>query len=168
MPSTLDRTLTYRLHQLHKLTDMDSQLVYPERTGLSMSDGRCLTTIGTFAPLSVKALADKANLNKGQASRAAQALVDQGLVLKADHPGDGRGVVLTLTPAGQDVFERAMAMIHQRNQDIFGCLTDQEQSALSKLFDRLIAHARPGVGTAPCPADAMDVRPARPSGQRPR
>jgi DNA-binding MarR family transcriptional regulator len=168
MPSPLDRTLTYRLHQLHKLTDMDSQSVYPERTGLSMSDGRCLTTIGTFAPLSVKALADKANLNKGQASRAAQALVDQGLVLKADHPGDGRGVVLTLTPAGQDVFERAMAMIHQRNQDIFGCLTDQEQSALSKLFDRLIAHARPGVGTAPCPADAMDVRPARPSSQRPR
>ena len=70
----LDRTLTYRLHQLHKLTDMDSQSVYPERTGLSMSDGRCLTTIGTFEPLSVKELADKANLNKGQASRAAQAL----------------------------------------------------------------------------------------------
>jgi DNA-binding MarR family transcriptional regulator len=158
MPAPLDRTLTYRLHQLHKLTDMDSQAVYPARTGLSMSDGRCLTTIGTFEPLSVKELADKANLNKGQASRAAQALVDQGLVLKADHPGDGRGVVLTLTPAGREVFERAMAMIHQRNQDIFGCLTDKEQSTLSTLFDRLIAHARPGLGMAPCPAEAMDVR----------
>jgi DNA-binding MarR family transcriptional regulator len=139
----LDRTLTYRLHQLHKLTDMDSQSVYPERTGLSMSDGRCLTTIGTFEPLSVKELADKANLNKGQASRAAQALVDQGLVLKADHPCDGRGVVLTLTPAGREVFERAMAMIHQRNQEIFGCLSDREQASLSALFDRLISHARP-------------------------
>jgi DNA-binding MarR family transcriptional regulator len=142
MNTPLDRTLTYRLHQLHKLTDMDSQSVYPERTGLSMSDGRCLTTIGTFEPLSVKALADKANLNKGQASRAAQALVDQGLVLKADHPGDGRGVVLTLTPAGREVFERAMAMIHQRNQEIFGCLTDKEQALLSGLFDRLIAHTQ--------------------------
>jgi DNA-binding MarR family transcriptional regulator len=93
----------------------------------------------------VKELADKANLNKGQASRAAQALVNQGLVLKADHPGDGRGVVLTLTPAGREVFERAMAMIHQRNQDIFGCLNDQEQATLSGLLDRLIAHARPDV-----------------------
>lgn len=143
MPAPLDRTLTYRLHQLHKLTDMDSQAVYPARTGLSMSDGRCLTTIGTFEPLSVKELADKANLNKGQASRAAQALVDQGLVLKADHPGDGRGVVLTLTPAGRGVFERAMTMIHQRNQEIFGCLTNKEQTTLSGLFDRLIAHAKP-------------------------
>lgn len=139
----LDRTLTYRLHQLHKLTDAESQSAYPEHTGLSMSDGRCLTTIGTFEPLSVKELAEKANLNKGQASRAAQALVDQGLVIKADHPGDGRGVVLTLTAVGRQVFERAMAMVAQRNDQIFGCLTPQEQVTLSTMFDRLIAHARP-------------------------
>ena len=143
MATPLDRTLTYRLHQLHKLTDADSQSAYPEHTGLSMSDGRCLTTIGTFEPLSVKELAEKANLNKGQASRAAQALVDQSLVLKADHPGDGRGVVLTLTSAGRKVFKRSMDMVAQRNEQIFGCLSDKEQAALSAMFDRLIAHARP-------------------------
>jgi DNA-binding MarR family transcriptional regulator len=143
MATPLDRTLTYRLHQLHKLTDADSQSAYPEHTGLSMSDGRCLTTIGTFEPLSVKELAEKANLNKGQASRAAQALVDQGLVLKANHPGDGRGVVLTLTSAGRKVFKRSMDMVAQRNEQIFGCLSDKEQAALSAMFDRLIAHARP-------------------------
>jgi len=139
----LERTLTYRLHQFHKLTDADSQSIYPKRTGLSMSDGRCLITVGTFEPLSVKELAEKANLNKGQASRAAQALVDQGLVLKADHPGDGRGVVLTLTPAGRKIFKRAMDMVTQRNEEIFGCLSDKEQASLSSMFDRLIAHARP-------------------------
>ena len=143
MATPLDRTLTYRLHQLHKLTDADSQSIYPERTGLSMSDGRCLTTIGTFEPLSVKELAEKANLNKGQASRAAQALVDQDLVLKADHPGDGRGVVLTLTVTGRKVFKRAMDMVDQRNEQIFGCLSEKEQAVLSAMFDRLIAHARP-------------------------
>jgi hypothetical protein len=36
-----------------------------------------------------------------------------------------------------------MAMIHQRNQEIFGCLTNKEQTTLSGLFDRLIAHAKP-------------------------
>lgn len=151
MSTPLDRTLTYRLHQLHKLTDADSQAAYPERTGLTMSDGRCLTTIGTFEPLSVKELAEKANLNKGQASRAAQALVDQGLVHKDDHPDDGRGVVLTLTPAGRQVFQRAMDMVTQRNEDIFGCLTAKEQATLSTMFDRLIAHARPGMAMDACP-----------------
>lgn len=142
MSIQLDRTLTYRLHQLHKLTDADSQSRYPESTGLSMSDGRCLTTVGTFEPLSVKELAEKANLNKGQASRAAQALVDQGLVRKADHPGDGRGVVLTLTTSGRKVFKKAMNMVAQRNEEIFGCLTEKEQATLSSMFDRLITHSR--------------------------
>lgn len=143
MSTPLDRTLTYRLHQLHKLTDADSQSVYPEQTGLSMSDGRCLTTIGTFEPLSVKELAEKSNLNKAQASRGAQALVDQGLVRKEDRPDDGRGVVLTLTPAGRKIFKRAMDMVNQRNEQIFGCLSNKEQASLSAMFDRLISHARP-------------------------
>lgn len=139
----LDRTLTYRLHLLHKLTDADSQGAYPQHTGLSLSDGRCLATIGTFEPLSVQVLAQKANLNKGQASRAAQALVDRGLVRKQDHPEDGRGVVLQLTPAGRKAFARTMAMIEQRNDAIFGCLNAREQATLSSLLDRLIQHARP-------------------------
>lgn len=141
--AALDRTLTYRLHLLHKLSDADSQGAYPEHTGLSLSDGRCLATIGHFEPLSVKDLAAQANLNKSQASRAAQALVDQGLVLKEDRPDDGRGVVLSLTPAGRKLFKRTMQLIAQRNDEIFGCLNGEEQATLSALLDRLIAHARP-------------------------
>jgi len=128
---------------LHKLTDADSQGAYPEHTGLSLSDGRCLATIGNFEPLSVKDLAAQANLNKGQASRAAQALADQGLVRKENRPDDGRGVVLSLTPAGRKLFKRTMQLIAQRNDDIFGCLSAKEQAMLSGLVDRLIAHTRP-------------------------
>ncbi|MDP3654454.1 MAG: MarR family transcriptional regulator [Rhodoferax sp.] len=138
----LDRTLTYRLHLLHKLTDIESQRAYVAGAGLSMSDGRCLTAVGTFAPLSVNDLARKANLNKGQASRAAQSLVDQGLVLKAASPTDGRGVVLTLTPRGKAAWQRAMQVVGQRNQDIFNVLSAAERSQLSDFFDRLIEQAR--------------------------
>jgi DNA-binding MarR family transcriptional regulator len=140
----LDRTLTYRLHLLHKLTDAVSQRAYVSGAGLSMSDGRCLTAVGTFAPLSVNDLAKKANLNKGQASRAAQSLVDQGLVLKAASPTDGRGVVLTLTPDGQSAWKRAMDVVTQRNKDIFDVLSAQEQTQLSRFFDRLIDQAQAG------------------------
>ena len=138
----LDRTLTYRLHLLHKLTDMASQRAYVADAGLSMSDGRCLTAIGTFAPLSVNDLAHKANLNKGQASRAAQSLVDQGLVCKVASPLDGRGVVLTLSPKGKAAWQRAMGVVGQRNQDIFGVLSATERKQLSEVFDRLIAQAQ--------------------------
>jgi DNA-binding MarR family transcriptional regulator len=140
----LERTLTYRLHLLHKLTDIESQRAYVADAGLSMSDGRCLTAVGTFAPLSVNDLAQKANLNKGQASRAAQSLVDQGLVVKAASPTDGRGVVLTLTPKGKKAWQRTMEVVGQRNQDIFGVLGAAEREQLSEFFDRLIEKARAG------------------------
>ncbi|MDO8280994.1 MAG: MarR family transcriptional regulator [Burkholderiaceae bacterium] len=136
----LDRTLTYRLHLLHKLSDQESQQAYVKDAGLSMSDGRCLTTIGTFEPLSVNTLARYANLNKGQASRAAQALVEQGLVRKQGDAEDGRGVTLTLSPAGRKVWVKTMAMVHRRNQEIFGCLTAAEQRQLGAFLDRLIRH----------------------------
>ena len=144
----LDRTLTYRLHLLHKLTDLESQRAYLAEARLSMSDGRCLTAVGSFAPLSVNDLAQKANLNKGQASRAAQSLVDQGLVIKAASPTDGRGVVLTLTPKGKAAWQRAMQVVGRRNDDIFGVLSAAERERLSDFFDRLIAKARADGGAA--------------------
>ena len=138
----LDRTLTYRLHLLHKLTDIESQRAYVTGAGLSMSDARCLTAVGSFAPLSVNDLAKKANLDKGQASRAAQSLVDQGLLLKSASATDRRGVVLTLTPEGIAAWQRAMDVVGRRNKDIFGVLGKAEQAQLSELFDRLIHEAR--------------------------
>lgn len=151
----LDRTLTYRLHLLHKLTDIESQRAYVAGAGLSMSDGRCLTAVGSFAPLSVKDLAQKANLNKAQASRAAQSLVVQGLVLKTASPTDGRGVVLTLTPQGKAAWQRAMDVVGQRNKDIFGVLSAAEQCQLSDFFDRLIDDARSGGDLAEAAEDQI-------------
>lgn len=138
----LERKLTYRMHLLHKLTDQESQRQYPLATGLSLSDGRCLSAIGSFEPLSVNSLAQMANLNKAQASRAAQALVDQGLVNKEGSTADGRGVQLTLTTAGRKIWKRLMALIDQRNEEVFGCLSAREQKLLGDMFDRLIERAR--------------------------
>ncbi|MDB5741746.1 MAG: transcriptional regulator, MarR family [Polaromonas sp.] len=140
--ATLEQTLTYRLHLLHKLTDVASQRAYVQGTGLSMGVGRCLTAVGSFAPLSVNDLANKTNLTKGQASRAAQSLVEQGLVRKIASPNDGRGVVLTLTRNGQAAWSSAMQVIERRNQEIFGLLSESEQAQLSAMIDRLLAQAR--------------------------
>ena len=143
---SLERTLTYRMHLLHKLTDQESQRLYPLEVGLALSDGRCLAAVGSFEPLSVNRLAQLANLNKGQASRAAQFLVEQGLVAKGDTEGDARGVELTLTPRGRKVWRKTMDFIHRRNEEIFGAITPQERRVIGDLFDRLIDDNR---GSAP-------------------
>ncbi len=138
----LDRTLTYRLHTLNKLSDRASQAAYLADTGLPLGEGRCLTAVGAFAPLSISELASRANLDKGQASRAAQSLVDQGLIAKASNAADARGVELTLTRKGRAAYRRVMAVVERRNDEIFGCLSAAETAQLGRLLDRLIAHAR--------------------------
>jgi DNA-binding MarR family transcriptional regulator len=144
----LDRFLTYRLHRLHKLSDRSSAFAYFEACGLALGEGRCIATIGAFEPLSVKDLARSANLDKAQASRSAQALVERGLVRKDASAQDGRGVVLRLTASGRPVYRKAMRLIARRNEEIFGCLSAQEQTRFGEMLDRLAAHAGAGSESA--------------------
>jgi DNA-binding MarR family transcriptional regulator len=145
-PSPLDRTITHRLHTLSKITDRVSQAAYESDACIPFSEGRCLAAIGAFSPLSVNDLAQRANLNKGQASRAAQSLVDQSLVRKEASVTDGRGVVLTLTAKGERVWQRVMLVIERRNAEIVSCLDAAEVQQLSRLLDRLVEHARRNSG----------------------
>jgi DNA-binding MarR family transcriptional regulator len=98
--------------------------------------------VGAFGPLSVKDLARMANVDKGQASRAAQALVDKGLVVKSPSAADARGVELRFTPAGAALWRRLMAVIERRNREIVACLSASEQAQFDALLTRLVAHAR--------------------------
>lgn len=138
----LERFLTYRLHVINKITDRDTNRAYLEDCGIPLGEAGCLAAIGRYAPLSVNDLARAANLNKGQASRSAQALAGRGLIEKKDSAADGRGVVLSLTPTGQAQYRRIIDLIARRNQDIFGCLSAEEQRQLGDMLDRLIAHQR--------------------------
>lgn len=136
----LNRSFTYRIHQLSKLSDPVSHQAYLQEAGLSLSDGRCLSTIGSFEPLSVKDLARLSNLNKSQASRAAQSLVERGLVIKQGSDADGRGVVLMLSAAGRARWKATDQLVVRRNREIFGCLNARELATLNRLLDRLVAH----------------------------
>lgn len=142
-PRLLDRTLTYRLHLVNKLTEKSSGEAYAQAFGLPMGQARCLAAIGHFEPVSVVELATKSNLHKAQASRAAQALVERGLVTKRASDADARGVVLSLTPRGRRLWSRVMDLVAQRNAEIFGCLTATQRKELGRMLDRLIDHAKP-------------------------
>jgi DNA-binding MarR family transcriptional regulator len=135
----LDHCLTYRLHRVARLADRDAAADYLAACGLGLSEGRCLAAIGSFAPLSLNDLARAANQDKGHVSRSATALVDKGLVAKEASPDDARGVVLSLTRAGQRTFARAMQLIERRNAAAFAALSPTEKKQLGALLDKVTA-----------------------------
>lgn len=141
----LDRTYTHRLHTIMKLADRITQAAYEQESGIPAHEARCLAAVGNFAPLSVKDLARCANLDKAQASRAAQALVEKDLILKESSATDGRGVVLTLTPQGHEIWLRTMRLVTRRNEEITSCLSAGEKNQLDTILDKLVRHAQQGV-----------------------
>lgn len=145
----LEQFLTYRLHLVNKLTDKHSSEAYAQKLGLGVGEARCLAAIGNALAskksLSINELAAGSNLNKAQASRAAQALVARGLAHKTSHATDGRGVDLSLSDAGLALWQQVMQLIAQRNETIFACLSDAEQHALGSMLDKIAQAARQAV-----------------------
>jgi len=138
----LDRYFTYRLNTLSKLNDMASQALYAAGTGLSLPEARALAAVGAFPGLTVLQLAMEVNLDKGQASRLAAAMVDKGLLERTSTDADRRVVKLALTRPGRQAWKKVMPMIEQRNRQLLACLSEDEQASLLEMFDRLLRHAR--------------------------
>jgi DNA-binding MarR family transcriptional regulator len=143
----LDEQLTWRLHRLGKLSDRATAAAYADELGLGVAEGRALAAVGAFGPLSVNDLAAHAHLDKAQASRAAQMLVERELVLKSASDSDARAVVLSLSRRGAALHQRVMALIDRRNREIMACLSAAERKVLLATIDRLIAHAEAGGDT---------------------
>jgi DNA-binding MarR family transcriptional regulator len=141
-PPALERFFTYRLNTLAKLNDMATHSLYLAEVGLGLSEARTLSSIGSFSQLTVNQLAFEANLDKGQASRAAQSLVDKGLVQKVASPLDGRSVFLALTPKGKTLWRKVMVLVEQRNQALTSCLSETEYQQLLGMFERMLTQAK--------------------------
>jgi len=81
---------------------------------------------------------DKSSMT-GLVSRAEK----RGLVLRSPSPHDGRGVLVSLTPAGRALTDRCAAEIGRRLAALTAPLDDDERRELTRLVTTLTAPGRP-------------------------
>ena len=134
----LEQFLTYRLHVLNKLAERAVGERYQDKLGVSLPEARVIASVGSFGPFSIMELARHANLDKSQASRAAEAMIQQGLVQRQPSPEDGRVVLISLTPEGRALYRKVMPVARKWNDDMFDCLDEQEKLAFGKALDKVI------------------------------
>lgn len=135
----LEDLLTYRLHVVKKLTDKVIHDAFIECTGLSLSEARVILCVGSYGQLSVSELGQKSNLDRSQASRAADGMVRRGLLAKTSNESDARGVEIRLTEAGGEVYKRALSVSQQRNAAFLALLEPSQASALMRALEILTA-----------------------------
>jgi DNA-binding MarR family transcriptional regulator len=83
-------------------------------------------------------LAQAAMLTSGGMTGEADRLAKAGLVARRPDPQDRRAVLVTLTPEGRAVAERAVKTYLQTAEEVLGILEDEERAALVELLRKLL------------------------------
>jgi len=84
-------------------------------------------------------LAETALISRSAATRLVDKIEQAGYVERYVCPTDRRGMVVSLTPEGRKVQERAAPIVLRQLQNRFGRYLDQEQAeALAETFERIL------------------------------
>ena len=106
------------------------QGVTPERLS-------ALAVIERRGPISVTALAEQEMVRPATMSRMVSALVEEGLVKRNNDKDDGRGVLVTTTPKGRRVYQRAQEQRLRHFAEALERLSDEQLSAMRSLTSQL-------------------------------
>jgi DNA-binding MarR family transcriptional regulator len=135
--------LSYRVHMVANLLSRGAELRYRREFGVSLWEWRTIALLGAAdEALSLGHLARAAGIDKSQMSRVVSGLAKRRLVLREAHPGDGRGVHLTLTKSGRKVYEGLIRAASQRDQAFRNCLSTREKEVFEKALAKLAGQAR--------------------------
>jgi DNA-binding MarR family transcriptional regulator len=135
--------LSYRVHVVANLLSRGAELRYRREFGVSLWEWRTIALLGASdEPLSLGHLARAAGIDKSQMSRVVSGLAKRRVVLREAHPGDGRGVRLTLSPQGKRVYQGLMRAAGERDAAFRKCLTRDERAAFDRILAKLAGQAR--------------------------
>jgi DNA-binding MarR family transcriptional regulator len=91
-----------------------------------------LSIVGTLQPVTRTALAQATGLRRTTVRDVVRPLIERGHVVESPHPADGRATLLTLTPAGQDVFDRGLPVFRRfldgLDEELGGTLAEHEHA----------------------------------------
>lgn len=137
----LDHRTTYRFSMIAALHARSFSTVYTRRYRLNMNAWKVLSVVGRFGPMSANSTGEHSSLEPDKVTRAVDALVKQGLVLRRQDPHDRRRVVLSLSIKGRRVHDELSQMRDAMEHEFLSVLSSQEIAALYLMVDKLEAQA---------------------------
>lgn len=109
---------------------------------LDPREWRILGMLGAYAPMSLQGLAREVNIDKSLASRAVSLMIDRGLLRRGSDENDGRGVQLSLTTKGKNLYRKVFPKAVERNEALLSVLNPEEREVFERALTRLTEHAQ--------------------------
>lgn len=133
----LDAFLPYQLSVASNAVSGVVAKAYAVHFGLRVAEWRLIAVLAEEEGLSQQAMVARTEMDKMTVSRAAQALVERGLVSRVRHGSDGRSHALALSEAGQALYAqiapKALAMEAELLKELSKDEIDALRSTLQKL-----------------------------------
>lgn len=109
--------------------------------GLQSGEFDVLATLrrsGSPYALTPTALYEATMVTSGAMTNRLDRLETSGLIMRAPHPSDRRGIVVRLTEKGLALIDEAVAAHVANEHEVLAGLTRDEQETLSRLLEKLI------------------------------
>lgn len=137
----LDQFLPYRLSIASNRVSSAVATAYQTLFALKIPEWRLIAVIAEGGALTQQALGAATQMDKVTVSRAAIALVDRGLVVRAANPDDQRSHLLSLSAAGQALYDSVVPKALALEAEIFGGFSSDEVAQFAAMLERIEAAA---------------------------
>lgn len=130
-----------RLNEVSSLIARDRLAPLFAHFGLQAGEFDVLATLrrsGSPYALTPTALYEATMVTSGAMTNRLDRLEKAGLILRAPHPNDRRGIVVRLTKKGLALIDEAVAAHVANEHEILSGLTQTERETLSHLLEKLI------------------------------
>jgi DNA-binding MarR family transcriptional regulator len=138
----LERFLPYRLSVLSNTLSSAIARTYQSRFGLSITEWRVLAVLGRHPGLSAGEVAERTAMDKVAVSRAVNALLASGRLLRDTHEDDRRRSILTLSEAGQAIYRQVAPAALAFEQALLADFSEAERAQLFALLERIEQNRR--------------------------
>ncbi|OYY90987.1 MAG: MarR family transcriptional regulator [Sphingomonas sp. 28-66-16] len=137
----LDKFLPYRLSMASNRVSSAVATAYQSLFALKIPEWRLIAVIAEGEAMTQQALGAATQMDKVTVSRAAIALVDRGLVVRAANPDDQRSHLLSLSAEGQALYEAVAPKALALEAAVFGGFSGQEMAQFAAMLERIEAAA---------------------------
>ena len=138
MANLLDESVFFKLVRVVNLTARPFNEGIGRQHQLSLNDWRVMTVVGSHPGCTASDICARTGMDKMSVSRAIASLARQQRLLRRADPADGRRTLLRLSATGQRLFDGLSVRARERERQLLGRVSAQDQALLAALLDRLI------------------------------
>lgn len=140
--SDIRHLFSYNLQRLASISSKIATQHTLNQFELTVQEWRALAVLHFLEEAPLVLLAQRAGIQKSQASRLTADLEKRGYIFRHAHPVDKRSTLLSLTDTGRELVARILDQSRDRNRQMLQHLSDEERVELMRLMGKVFSGSK--------------------------